>query len=191
MRHMRAHLTDITGRIILRAGYLLAQDRGSMASTAEGTADGAVTTVAATDVATMKEGAATTAAVDIVAKADGMAAVYSAGTRASTAAEDSMAVAASREVTHFMVVAVASTVAVGAGSTEAVTAEVSTAVVVSMVAVGPMEEVDPTAGATDSCYTVLLSHLNGWQPRLPAVLLCCWCYLGRSQDRCQVIKVLL
>jgi hypothetical protein len=117
----------------------------------------------------MEEGAATTAAVDIVAKADGMAAVDSAGTRASTAAEDSMAVAASREVTHFMVVAVASTAAVGAGSTEAVTAEVST------VEADPMEEVDPTVEATDSCYSVVLSHLNGWRPRLPAVLRCCLC----------------
>jgi len=83
----------------------------------------------------MAEGAATPVAVDFVAKVDGMAVVDFAGTRASTAAEDSRA-AGSVGVT---------------GSTVAAMVEASTAVVVAAsiaaVAVGSMAvgEADPVA----------------------------------------------
>jgi hypothetical protein len=44
----------------------------------------------------------------------------------------------------------------------------------SMAAVGLREAgstavAHPTEGAAGSCYSILLSHLNGWQPMLPAV----------------------
>jgi hypothetical protein len=32
----------------------------------------------------------------------------------------------------------------------------------------------PTEGAAGSCYSILLSHLNGWQPMLPAVFFFFW-----------------
>jgi hypothetical protein len=85
---------------------------------------------------------------DSVAKAAGMAVVGSTGTQASMEVTDFMAVVASAAAT-------ASTVAVG-----------STAAAFMAVA-------DSTVGeATGSCYSILLSHSNGWQTNLPAVFFC-------------------
>jgi hypothetical protein len=79
---------------------------------------------------------------DSMAKAAGMAVVGSAGTQASM------------EVTGFMAVVA------------------SAAATASTVAAGSTAEVGHTGEATGSCYSILLSHSNGWQPNLPAVFFC-------------------
>jgi hypothetical protein len=99
---------------------------------------------------------------DFAAREDGIAVVNSAGTRASTAAEDSMEVRASAAVTG-------STAVAGSMAEEASTAEVAAGfmaeVAAPTVAAGPMGE------ATGNCYNMLHSHVNGWQRMLPAVFL--------------------
>jgi hypothetical protein len=84
-----------------------------------------------------------------VAKAGGTAEVNSTGTKASTAAEVFTAVQASREAT-------------------------SAAVARLAVAVGSMaaEVAGSTVEATGNYFCFFLSHLNGWQLKLPAVFLC-------------------
>jgi hypothetical protein len=146
-----------TARIILTAACLLAQGLGSMASTGTATmADGAATVVEDS----MEDEADTTVVVDLVAEAGGMAVVDSAGTRASTAAEDSM-VAASAAVMDFGAAAMAeaSTAAAEVGSM-AVAEVASTAVAAG-----------PTGEATGNSNCRLHSHVNGWQRMLPAVFL--------------------
>ena len=158
MPHTRARLTATTALIILLEVCLSAQVRGSMASMVAGTmVDGAATTVAV-GTETMTD---SVVAGNSVAKADGRVVVGSVGTGAPAVAENSIAVAASRaagsvEVTGFMV---------AASPTEAAIVEVSAAMADSMVVE------DPTEGAAGSCYSILLSHLNGWQLMLPAVFL--------------------
>jgi hypothetical protein len=139
IRRMLARLTDITAQIILQAACLLAQVRGSVATTVAGGTETVTDSVIAGN---------------SVAKVIGVVIVDSAGTKDSTAAENP--VAASTEVTSF-------TVAVG--STAEAVAEVHAAGADSMVGASPTE------GVADSRYSNLLSHLNGWQPMLPAVFL--------------------
>jgi hypothetical protein len=135
IRPTTVHLMATMAQIILRAGCLSAQGHGSMAITV---VDGAATVVEDS----MEDEAGTTVAVDLVVEAVGMGVMDSAGTRASTAAEDSM-VAASAAVTGFMV---------EAASTAAGMPEVSTAVGEegSMVAVaaGSTEE-EVAVGSTE------------------------------------------
>jgi hypothetical protein len=162
IRHTHAHHMAITGRITLTAACLLAQGLGSMDSTVAATmADGAATVVEVS----MEDEAGTTVAVDSVVEADGRGVMDSAGTRASTAAEDSM-VAAPVAATGFMV----------AAGSAAVMPEVSTAVgeagPMVAVAAGSTEEVvvaGPTGEATGNRYRILQHHFNGWQRMLPAV----------------------
>jgi hypothetical protein len=143
MPRTHARLTDTTALTILPVACLLARVRGSMASTvvAASTADGA-DTMAEVGMETV---------TDSVAKADGMVVVSSTGTKVSTAAEVFTVVAdfkaaASAMVTGFMV----------AGC---VGAELEASTVVA----------GPTGEATGNCYRILLSNLNGWQLKLPAV----------------------
>ena len=111
----------------------------------------------------MEDEAVTTVAVDLVAEAGGMAVVDSAGTRASTAAEDSM-VAPSAAVTGFEAAAM-SEASTAVGEVGSMAAVVSTVAAASTVAAGP------TGEATGNCYCMLNSHVNGWQRMLPAVFL--------------------
>jgi hypothetical protein len=133
MRLTLAHLTDITGQIILRAACLSAQGHGSMASTVvDGAATMVVDGVGTVVAVSMEDEAGTTVAVDLVVEADGMGVMDSAGTRASTVAEDSM-VAASAAVAGFMA---------EADSTVAAMAEASTAV-------GEEDFMEAVAGSTE------------------------------------------
>jgi hypothetical protein len=106
---------------------------------------------------------------DFAAREDGIAVVNSAGTRASTAAEDSMEVRASAAVTG-------STAVAGSMAEEASTAEVAAGFMAEVAAptaevAAPTVAAGPMGEATGNCYNMLHSHVNGWQRMLPAVFL--------------------
>ena len=155
MRHTLARLTATTALTILMAECLLARGHGCMASMVETTtADGAATMVAGgaetvTDSAIAIE-VETVAKVDGVAATDSAIAIETVAKADGTVAMDSAGTRASTVAKGPMIVV---------DSTAAATVEVSTA------AVGTEE-------ATDSCYRILVAHLNGWQSTLPAVFSC-------------------
>jgi hypothetical protein len=94
--------------------------------------------------------AGTATVTDSVAKVAGAAIANSVAAKDSTAAEASMVVMAFVEITLFTV---------AAGSIEGAAST---------------REAGPTGEATGSCYCILVSHLSGWQPMLPAVFFFPW-----------------